>query len=465
MKFNFYTKTALLLLVMPLFSIAQTNNANRTIFGQTVQSVNPKNGLIRCASSEYELSLQQKYPSRANSQTFENWLAPKVAAVKQQMATNKTSAVVTIPVVVHVIHNGDAVGSNENISDARVLSQIAVLNQDFRRMIGTPGHNTHAVGADMEIEFVMAIRKPDGTPTNGIDRVQMSRASWATESTIENQLKPQTSWDPTKYFNIWVCAFSDDDTTEMYGTLGYAQFPSSSGLGGLQVNEGAANTDGVILDYRCFGTSTVAPSSNYFEDYDKGRTLTHEIGHCFGLIHIWGDNSSCTINTTDSRQDYCPDTPAAREENYDCLRVYNSCTAAPGNDMVENYMDYTNDACMNIFTLDQKGRVLAVLQNSPRRAELTTSTVWQTLATASFDQLSTVTLYPNPATAIVNISASASNLPDAYAVYNSVGQLVAQSNIVTVSDLTINTTTYHSGVYFIKITKGDAVKTLQFVKN
>jgi zinc-dependent metalloproteinase lipoprotein len=464
MKFNF-TTTAALLLMLPLFSIAQSQTS-RTVFGQTVQSINPKNGLIRCLSTEYEQALQQKNPNRANREAFESWLAPKTAAIKQRLESNRSAAaVVTIPVVVHVIHNGDAVGTNENISDARVLSQITVLNQDFRRMIGTPGYNTNAVGADMEIEFVMAKRKPDGTATNGIDRVQMSRASWASESSIENQLKANTSWDPTQYFNIWVCAFSDNENDEMYGTLGYAQFPSSSGLGGIEVNGGEANTDGVIIDYRCFGSSTYAPSSNYFEDYDKGRTLTHEIGHCFGLIHIWGDNSSCSVNATDSAQDFCPDTPAAREEHYDCLRTYNTCTAAAGNDMVENYMDYTNDTCMNIFTLDQKGRVLAVLQNAPRRASLTTSTVGQTLGTASLDKLSTISLYPNPATAFVNISATASNLPDAYAVYNSVGQLVAQSNIVTVSDLTINTTAYHSGVYFIKISKDDAVKTLQFVKN
>src|SRR6218665_13874 len=344
MKFNFTSMAALLFMMLPLFSIAQSNKTNRTVFGQTVQSVNPKNGLIRCLTTEYEQALLQKNPNRANAEAFENWLAPKTAAVKQGFQNNKSAAAVTtIPVVVHVIHNGDAVGTDENISDARVLSQITVLNQDFRKMSGTPGYNTNPVGADMEIEFVMAKRKPDGTATNGIDRVQMSRASWASESSVENQLKATTSWDPTQYFNIWVCAFSDNENAEMYGTLGYAQFPSSSGLGGLEINEGEANTDGVIVDYRCFGTSTIAPSTNYFEDYDKGRTLTHEIAHCFGLRHIWGDNSSCTVNATDSGQDFCPDTPAAREEHYDCLRTYNTCTAAAGNDMVENYMDYTND--------------------------------------------------------------------------------------------------------------------------
>jgi len=463
MKFNFTPKAILLLMMLPLFSFAQTKTT-RTIFGQTVHSVNPRNGFIRCASTEYEQSLQEKYPSRANTEAFENWLAPKVEAAKQALKNNKTTGVVTIPVVVHVIHNGDAVGSNENISDARVLSQITVLNQDFRKMAGTPGYNANAVGADMEIEFVMAARKPDGTATNGIDRVNLSRASWASETLVEGTLKPQTSWDPTKYFNIWVCAFSDSSSAELYGTLGYAQFPSSSGLGGLAINEGAANTDGVIIDWRCFGSSDYA-TGNYFDTYDKGRTATHEIAHCFGLRHIWGDNSSCVINASDSRKDYCPDTPAATEEHYDCEEVYNTCTVATGNDMTENYMDYSNDTCMNIFTLDQKGRVLAVLQNSPRRAELVNSDVWQTLATASFDNLANINLYPNPATSIVNINANASNLPESYAVYNSIGQLVASAKITSVSDLTISTAALNNGVYFIKISKEGAAKTLQFVKN
>ncbi|MFT3794983.1 zinc metalloprotease [Flavobacterium sp.] len=386
MKINFTQKATLLLLLLGTASFAQNG---RKVFGKNVESINPVNGKIRCVSSEYEKSLQEKYPQRASSQEFENWIAPKVAQVKQQMASARgIDAVVTIPVVVHVIHNGDAVGSNENISDVRVQSQITVLNQDFRKMLGTPGYNTNAVGADVEIQFCLAQRKPDGTATNGINRVQRTPASYASESSVET-MKAATQWDPTQYFNIWVVYFSDSSSAEMYGVLGYAQFPSNSGLGGMAPNGGSANTDGVVIDYRCFGTSTLAPSSNYFDDYDKGRTATHEIGHCFGLIHIWGDNGSCTVNATDSAKDFCPDTPAQAEEHYDCTSTYNTCPSAPGNDMTANYMDYTNDTCMNIFTLDQKARILAVLQNSPRRSTLPASLGCQppSLGTSSFELL------------------------------------------------------------------------------
>jgi hypothetical protein len=461
MKINFTTSSTAFLLLLSAFSFAQT----RQVFGKNVESINPKNGLIRCVSSEYEKSLQEKYPQRGTSEQFENWIAPKVDAIKQQMATNRgIDAVVTIPVVVHVIHNGDAVGSNENITDLRVQSQITVLNQDFRKMLGTPGYNTNSVGADVEIEFCLAQRKPDGTATTGIDHVQRSVASYASENSVET-MKAATIWDPTQYFNVWVVYFSDSESAEMYGVLGYAQFPSNSGLGGMDVNGGAANTDGVVIDYRCFGTSTIAPSSNYFDDYDKGRTATHEIGHCFGLIHIWGDNSSCSVNATDSNKDYCPDTPAQNTEHYDCQQTYNTCTSAAGNDMTANYMDYTNDTCMNIFTADQKARILAVIQNSPRRSTLPASIACQApLGTSSFEILEGLNVSPNPAQQFVTIN-SGSNLPDSYTIYNTLGQIVVSQKVQATADLTINTSDFAQGMYIIRVSKDGAAKTLQFIKN
>lgn len=336
------------------------------------QDFKEQTGIIRCITDENEERLQELYPDRLSKEQFEAWLAPKVNTINQKLNSNagKTMGnVVTIPVVVHVIHDGDAVGVSENISYDRVVSQITVLNEDYRRLMGTPGYNTNAVGADVEVEFCLAQTAPDGSLTDGVDRVNLSGYTW-NNTNVEAILKPQTQWDPTQYFNIWVCQFGGD----LSGVLGYAQFPDSSGLGGINASGGAANTDGVVLDWRCFGSSDYA-AGTYFSSYDKGRTLTHEMGHCLGLRHIWGDSSSCTVNATDSAQDYCPDTPAASAANYDCSSVVDSCPLATGNDMVENYMDYTNDTCMNIFTQNQKTRILAVLANSPRRAELLTSTV------------------------------------------------------------------------------------------
>ncbi len=352
-----------LVLLMSVGSFAQTKPAKNNV-------------KVRCATTEYENRLKAAHPKRLNTEEFEAWLAPKVDAVKQQMRLNTQNAalspaiVYTIPVVVHVVHNGVAVGTGSNITDAQVISQITVLNQDFRRMLGTPGYNTNPVGADTEIQFCLAQRDPSGNESTGIDRVVRSNTSW-TSSQIDSNLKPQTQWDPTKYLNIWVVTTINEPG---FGELlGYAQFPSNSGLGGLETSGGVASTDGVVIGYPYFGSTAIYPAGSYEAPYDRGRTTTHEVGHFFGLRHIWGDSGSCTVNATDSFKDYCPDTPAAAYETIGCPSSQNSCTSAPGNDMTENYMDYTNDLCLNVFTANQKARMIAVMQNSPRRSSLATS--------------------------------------------------------------------------------------------
>jgi len=435
------------------------------VFGRKVQSINPKTGIIRCVSSEYESFLQEKESKRATTQEFEQWLAPKAEAEKSKLLARKgiagTNAVITIPVVIHVIHSGQSVGSGRNISDVRVNSQITVLNQDFRKMLDTPGYNTNPVGADVEIEFCLAKTDPNGNPTTGIDRVNLGNTTW-NNNNVESTLKPQTIWDPTKYFNIWVCQFGGD----LDGVLGYAQFPSGSGLQGLQGPYTPA-TDGVVIDWRAFGSSDYA-AGQYFQDIDKGRTTTHETGHFLGLRHIWGDGGSQEFGIKNcNATDYCNDTPFAGWENYDCLDTYDSCPSSPGNDMTENYMDYTNDACMNIFTLDQKARIMAVMQNSPRRSTLKASTVCQPpLSNPSFELLQGIKLYPNPANDVLNIAVSdSSKTPDSYTIYNSLGQAIKQATTISEGNLKVDTSNYATGIYMIRFTKGNETKTLQFVKN
>lgn len=329
----------------------------------------PVTEVARCATTEYEQLLQQKYPKRATQQQFEEWLAPRVEAAKARRLTPPpgTTQVVTIPVVVHVIHSGDAVGVDENIADAQVLSQITVLNQDFRRMVGTPGHNTNPVGADMEIEFCLAQRDPAGIYTSGIIRYALGNdQGWEMEDV--ELLKAQTQWDPSKYLNIWVV-----DAIYIGGFFelaGYAQFPTMSGLPGLDDTglPTSANTDGVVVAASCFGSEAIYPAGNYMPGRNMGRTASHEIGHFFGLRHIWGDESDCTGT------DFCADTPVAADANSGCPGPnYDSCPSSPGFDMIENYMDYTDDSCQNIFTQNQKDRMQAVLANSPRRVSLITS--------------------------------------------------------------------------------------------
>lgn len=358
------------LAVLCLFSLGNTYSQDKKakdepLFGKniTAKSKNPETGIIRCATVEYEQYLQEKNPKRMSNVQFEAWLAPLVEKQKKIRKNSKIAAtIITIPVVVHIIHSGEAIGTAPNITDTQVQSQITILNEDFRKMTGTPGGtSTNPDAADVEIEFVLAKQDPNGNPTNGIDRVNMCQSSWSTDE-IESIVKPTTFWDPSQYLNMWTVIFNRGDL------LGYAQPPNNSGLSGIGTFGGDANTDGVVSSYKYFGSSTYNDGSFILEaPFDKGRTMTHEVGHWLGLIHIWGD-SNCG-------NDYCVDTPIHHKENYKCPSpIPLSCDETPVNEMIQNYMDYTDDSCMNIFTKEQKTRMITVMNNSPRRSSLKAST-------------------------------------------------------------------------------------------
>ncbi|WP_185117598.1 M43 family zinc metalloprotease [Chryseobacterium sp. PMSZPI] len=352
---------------MGLFS-AQVKDGNKIIKKESKfakkspQELLKTNGFDRCSTVEYENYLQAKYPGRLTEEQFEAWLAPLIEREKVNTSTNKSQNgnIITIPVVVHVIHSGQNVGMAPNIVDEQVMSQITVMNNDYRKILSTPGYNTNPVGADTQIQFVLAKVDPNGNPTNGIDRVNLCQDSWS-QIDIDTVVKPQTIWDPTKYMNMWSVNFADASL------LGYAQFPSNSTLPGLNVNGGAANSDGVVANFATFGSSDYNTNNTFMlsAPYDKGRTMTHEVGHFLGLRHIWGDAACGT--------DYCADTPTHRTSNGGCPTHPKSNTCGTADEMFENYMDYTNDTCMNIFTNDQKTRITTVMNNSPRRVELKTS--------------------------------------------------------------------------------------------
>lgn len=335
----------------------QKMNRNDDFRKKSSEELAKSNGFDRCSFVEYEEYLQRNDPNRMTTAQFEAWLAPLVEKVKEERLANKSTSggVVTIPVVVHVIHSGEAYGVGANITDEQVQSQIAVMNQDFRKMIGTPGYNANAVGADTMIQFALAKVDVNGNPTNGIDRVNLCYPDWSTGN-INGYVKPLTIWSPTQYMNMWSVKFSDNSL------LGYAQFPSNSTI--PMPAGGSANTDGVVANYTTFG-STDFGNFPMNAPYDKGRTMTHEVGHFLGLRHIWGDGNCAT--------DYCADTPTAHTANYVCNKNIASCDSPSVFEMVENYMDYTNDTCMNIFTQNQKDRITTVMNNSPRRVELKTS--------------------------------------------------------------------------------------------
>lgn len=345
-------------------------------FSQKKKEINERtspNGYLRCYSTQYEKNLQKKNNKRASKDSFENWIATRIS--KQKSSNFRISAARTIPVVVHVINKGEAVGTGTNISDAQILSQITTLNNDYRKKSGTKGYNTNPVGADANIEFALAVRDPNGNPTNGIDRITYCQEDW-NEAEVENILKPNTIWDPTKYLNFWIVNFGGD----LAEFLGYAQFPDASTLDGLNnpVNVFTANTDGVVIGYKFFGNLDYNDGTfNLHNTYAYGRTATHEVGHWLGLRHIWGDENC--------GNDFVADTPIHQDNNYGCFTHPKPNSCGTVDEMFENYMDYTDDACMNVFTVNQVDRFNAVLSNSPRRKELLTSNALSPVAIPSLD--------------------------------------------------------------------------------
>jgi len=320
----------------------------------------------RCGTEKSHQELIQKYPGQVQShQEFEDWIAKEI---KKRQSKNTISAkgnpLLNIPIIFHIIHSGQPVGSGPNIAKAYVDAQLQQLNNDFRKIVGTSGDNNHPAGADSEIEFCAAAQDPNGNVLTefGINRINAPATGIGnppfSSNAMDNTVKPATIWDPDRYFNVWVSDLGG-------GLLGYAQFPSSSGLPGMPGNGGPANTDGVVVLYSSVGSSTLPYPGGF--PYDEGRTLTHEAGHFFGLRHIWGD-SNCG-------NDFCADTPQSSGANFGCPNK-TSCDGIV--DMVQNYMDYSNDACMNIFTVDQKARMQTVMAASPRRASLASSTACST---------------------------------------------------------------------------------------
>ena len=269
------------------------------------------------------------------------------------------AGVMTIPVVVHVVHKQPI----ENISDAQIYSQIEILNKDFRKLnsdaINIPDI-WKSVAADTRIEFKLACIDPNGDKTNGITRTATNIDEFLIDTTPNVEEIKSTAlggkdpWDTTRYLNLWACNLGTS-------LLGYAQFPA-----------GDPQTDGVACNHWVFGNtgSAVSPQSPFGTRFNLGRTATHEIGHYLDCYHIWGDEwmeDSCSLD------DNVADTPNQKLDSSG-VPTFPSFEQAcddtgPNGTMFMNYMDYTDDVGMYMFTVGQAARMHATL-NGPRASLL-----------------------------------------------------------------------------------------------
>ena len=229
-----------------------------------------------CATTENNEAMQQQLERLIPG--YDRNARPTPPAGLQRVAVQNYR----IPVVFHVINNGEAVGTGTNIPDARILEQMDRLNVDFAKLNTDQGIIPAAfqpVHADVQVQFALAQRDLSGNCFNGIDRINYTTKGWTAPPYLQaycnSTIKPGSFWDPTRYMNIWVMDLGG-------GLLGFAQFPdNTAGLAGLNASGGNGNTDGVVILYSAIGNTTGA--------YNLGRTATHEVGHYLGLRHIWGD--------------------------------------------------------------------------------------------------------------------------------------------------------------------------------
>jgi hypothetical protein len=247
---------------------------------------------------------------------------------KASLTNRLVNGKVVIPVVVNVLYRTAA----ENISDAQIQSQIAVLNKDYTAtnadFSSTPAEFA-GVAANVGITFELV----------KINRKSTTKTSWGTrdamKKTKQGGLDPTT---PSTTLNMWACTIGG-------GILGYAQFPG-----------GSLATDGVVIDSNYFGLSSAASAP-----YNLGRTASHEVGHWMNLRHIWGD-ASCG-------DDLVSDTPVHKTSNFGVpVYPYVSTCLPAHNEMTMNYMDYTDDRGMYMFTNGQKSRMSALFVAGGARA-------------------------------------------------------------------------------------------------
>lgn len=388
-----------------------------------------------CASSAYIDQLKSVDPSfSAKINEIENFVRQqKTARELEQAAPN----VIVIPVVVHVLYKTPA----QNISDEQIKSQIDALNRDFRRRNADTSSTPvrfKSLAADVQIEFALATADPKGRATTGIVRKATNVTRWNSDDKIKfSSQGGDDAWDSRYYLNFWV--------GDLGTLLGYSSQPGT-----------AAEKDGVVINYTTFGTINVnAP-------YNLGRTATHEVGHWLGLRHIWGE-SYCG-------DDFVDDTPKQGNFTAGCPDTFrSSCSNGEMGDMYMNYMDFTNDACMNLFTNGQKQRMLSFFRESGARNLLLSSKglnkPWLAESPVEMPVKTAFKFYPNPTSGelILDFEYNENWIGKSVSIVNINGAVVSKNRISSKIQQ-LNLSQLAPGMYFIQAENGMQKLRAKFIK-
>lgn len=344
-----------------------------------------------------------------------------------------------IPVVFHILWNTDA----ENLSDEAIATQLEILNKDFTGQnadlnLVPPLFKPLATPAN--IEFCLASIDPSGVSTSGITRTRTFVDSLNIGQVYYSMGEGQDAWDTDRYLNIWVANLENN-------LVGFGSYPGQN----------TAAEDGVVIDYRVFGL-------NDHPRLNLGRTLTHEVGHYFGLFHPWGDG---VFNTDCSGDDRVPDTPLqARTFSGQCpdgdFETPESCGST---DMYMNFMNYTNDLCLHMFTKGQQLRMLATLFEMRSGLLSTTSCSGGSQPNPVKDQ---VRIGPNPTRSALYISSFVEgNVNARIEVFQINGQAVyrfEQDGVNQFFSHTMSTAQWSLGTYLLRVKIGDQVTVQKVLK-
>lgn len=381
----------------------------------------PRSG-IRCLTDELHSTLKERFPLGVPGRT----LAQEDISAK----TEDFDWTYLIPIVVHVMHDD---GLEKNVSMAQVQSQIDVLNEDFGRY--GAGDNSDPNGADVRIQFCLASLDPDGNPTTGLNYIRYPATANIDPFNEDTLLKKVIQWDPNRYLNTYVVRQIADGRIS-----GYAYFPDE-----------AAGTiyDGFVVDYRYFGRGTGTAIA-------AGRTATHEVGHYLGLLHPWGLQE----NNCDTEDDECSDTPPVGREFFSNFPLCSHPETCDGGErMIENYMDYSDDRCMNIFTNCQaeKMRNALFLYRSELVSSENLAKVGCSGTVLDDPSQNALLLFPNPVQDVFMIYADFTDeLPSQVEVFDFRGRRIYTNANAGFGrgPIPVDMSGYNAGLYHVAVTHG-----------